>query len=108
MTARVNVDSGARLGDALVLRRAGNSLNFLRLVMALLVVVSHSISLGGFGGEIIIGNQTLGDLAVDGFFAISVFLIGGSAVRHIERHGREVSPDLAHAKKARAMDFHDE
>jgi peptidoglycan/LPS O-acetylase OafA/YrhL len=56
--------------------------------MALLVIVSHSITLGGFGNEAILGNQSLGSLAVDGFFGISGFLICGSAMRHIERQGR--------------------
>ncbi len=88
MPARMHVDRAKRLGDVLVLKRQGNSLNFLRLVMALLVIVSHSIPLGGFGNEVIVGNQTYGGLAVDGFFGISGFLICGSALRHIERHGR--------------------
>jgi peptidoglycan/LPS O-acetylase OafA/YrhL len=56
--------------------------------MALLVIVSHSITLGGFGNERILGNQSLGDLAVDGFFGISGYLICGSALRHVKKHGR--------------------
>ena len=56
-----------------------NSLNFLRLVFALLVIVSHSIPLGGFGNESIVGHATLGDISVDGFFAISGFLVTRSA-----------------------------
>jgi peptidoglycan/LPS O-acetylase OafA/YrhL len=75
-------------GDALVLRQRGNSLNFLRLVLALLVIFSHSIPIGGFGNEVLFGNQTLGDLSVDGFFAISGFLICGSADRHVAHFGR--------------------
>ncbi len=88
MPAKMHLDHGKRLGDVLVLQRHGNSLNFLRLVMAFLVIVSHSIPLGGFGNEVIVGNQSFGGLAVDGFFGISGFLICGSALRHIERHGR--------------------
>lgn len=88
MTTRVLHDRGPRLGDALVLRRSRNSLNFLRLFLALLVIFSHSISLGGFGNETIAGNDTLGGIAVDGFFGISGFLICASAIRHIEEHGR--------------------
>jgi hypothetical protein len=71
--ARIN--EGARLRDALVLRRGANSLNFLRLVLASMVIVSHCSGIGGFGPQQILGNQTLGSLAVDGFFGISGFLI---------------------------------
>jgi len=78
----------SRLQDALVLRRGANSLNFLRLVLASLVIVSHSITLGGFGNQQFLGNQTLGSLAVDGFFGISGYLICASAVRHTGQHGR--------------------
>ena len=56
-----------------------NSLNFLRLLLASLVIFSHGISLGGYGNEIILGKTTLGTVAVYGFFAISGFLIAGSA-----------------------------
>jgi len=79
---------GATLGDALILRRGANSLNFLRLVLASLVIVSHSITLGGFGTEIFLGNESLGGLAVDGFFGISGYLICASAVRHTSESGR--------------------
>jgi len=78
----------ARLGDALVLRRGANSLNFLRLVLASMVIVSHCSGIGGFGPQRILGNQTLGSLAVDGFFGISGFLICASALRHTEQMGR--------------------
>ena len=56
-----------------------NALNFLRLLLASAVIVSHAIALGGFGDERIVGNATLGDVAVDGFFGISGFLIARSA-----------------------------
>ena len=59
-----------------------NSLNFLRLVLALLVVVSPTIVLGGYGSESIFGKTTLGTMAVYGFFGISGFLIAGSAVHN--------------------------
>ncbi len=52
-----------------------NSLNFLRLVLAVSVIVSHSWPLGGYGRNPGVGNQLLGDWAVDGFFAISGYLI---------------------------------
>ena len=59
-----------------------NSLNFLRLVLAALVVFSHSLTLGGFGGEAIRNRTTLGTVAVYGFFGLSGYLIAGSAIRH--------------------------
>jgi peptidoglycan/LPS O-acetylase OafA/YrhL len=63
-----------------------NSLNFIRLVLATLVLVDHSYGLGGFG-DIWTANETsLGTIAVYGFFGISGFLIAGSALRN--RPGR--------------------
>ena len=59
-----------------------NSLNFLGLVLALFVVFSHSITLGSFGSESLFDRTTLGTLAVYGFFAISGYLIAGSASRN--------------------------
>ena len=59
-----------------------NSLNFLRLVLALSVVFSHSITIGHFGSESLLDETTLGTLAVYGFFAISGYLIAGSATRN--------------------------
>jgi peptidoglycan/LPS O-acetylase OafA/YrhL len=59
-----------------------NSFNLIRLVLALLVIFSHSIILGGFGSETIWGHTSLGAIAVDGFFALSGFLIAASACRN--------------------------
>jgi peptidoglycan/LPS O-acetylase OafA/YrhL len=67
----------ATIGTSFSPRR--NSLNFIRLVLAGLVVISHTIILGGYGSEDILGKTTLGTLAVYGFFGISGFLIAGSA-----------------------------
>jgi peptidoglycan/LPS O-acetylase OafA/YrhL len=50
--------------------------------MATAVILSHSITLGGFGGESILGKTTLGTVAVYGFFGISGYLIAGSADRN--------------------------
>lgn len=55
-----------------------NSLNAIRLALALLVIVSHTWPIGGYGREPHIGDQTLGNWAVAGFFAISGYLITGS------------------------------
>ncbi|HUO48634.1 MAG TPA: acyltransferase [Acidimicrobiales bacterium] len=60
---------------------ARNSLNFLRLALALAVLASHSIPLGGFGDENLLVHTTIGTVAVFGFFAISGYLIAASAQR---------------------------
>jgi peptidoglycan/LPS O-acetylase OafA/YrhL len=65
--------------DQLALNFKKNSFNFLRLALALLVVVTHSFELGGFGYDPIYyfsGNiYSIGAIAVDGFFSISGMLI---------------------------------
>lgn len=58
-----------------------NSFNFLRLVFALLVVVSHAFPLCGFGPEPEFMGSTLGSWAVAGFFAVSGYLITASRQR---------------------------
>jgi peptidoglycan/LPS O-acetylase OafA/YrhL len=58
-----------------------NGLNAIRLVLAFLVIISHSWSLGGFGYEPRLGDATIGRFAVGGFFAISGFLVTGSRLR---------------------------
>lgn len=60
-----------------------NSIGFIRLCLASLVIVSHAYPLGGlFGMEIGYrishGQADLGGFAVDGFFIMSGFLIAGS------------------------------
>jgi len=64
------------LAAGLDLRR--NSLNFLRLVFALLVIVSHAWPVGGYGDDPSIAGEKLGTWAVSGFFAISGYLIANS------------------------------
>jgi peptidoglycan/LPS O-acetylase OafA/YrhL len=61
-----------------------NSLNFLRLVLASLVIVAHSFVIGGFRPAIQPkwAPGTLGAVAVYGFFGISGYLIAGSALRN--------------------------
>jgi len=58
-----------------------NSLNLLRLVLALMVVFSHC-GLGGFRDPLLMGHTTIGIVAVYGFFAISGYLIASSAERN--------------------------
>lgn len=65
-----------------------NSLNALRLALALMVLVGHAGGLGGFGDVGGINGAGLGTFAVYGFFGISGFLIAGSAVRN--RPGRYI------------------
>ena len=55
-----------------------NALNCLRLVLASAVIVGHAYPLGGHGDSRIEG---LSGIAVDGFFALSGFLIAGSRMR---------------------------
>lgn len=55
-----------------------NALNLIRLVLATLVIVSHSWPLGGFGGDPNFFGMSLGGLAVGGFFTISGYLIAHS------------------------------
>lgn len=60
-----------------ILTRLGrdNALNLIRLVLAILVIVSHAFPIGGFGPDPAIGGLGLGSFAVGGFFAISGYLI---------------------------------
>ena len=59
-----------------------NSLNILRLVFAVAVIASHAIGLGLYGRDWIGTKTTIGTVAVYAFFAISGFLIAGSAERN--------------------------
>src|SRR4051794_26583590 len=56
-----------------------NAIAFLRLAFALTVVVSHSWPLGGYGADPGRVDNNMGILAVEGFFALSGFLITRSA-----------------------------
>ncbi|MDP9463385.1 MAG: acyltransferase [Actinomycetota bacterium] len=71
------------LDDFLDSRSAGFDL--VRLVMAFLVLVSHTWPLGGFGSEpespLSPKVLTLGGFAVGGFFALSGLLVGRSALK---------------------------
>lgn len=56
-----------------------NSLDFLRLVLAISVIVAHSFALSGLGSDPLSrathGQENLGGLAIAGFFIISGYLI---------------------------------
>ncbi|MDV7991222.1 acyltransferase [Rhodococcus sp. IEGM 1374] len=59
-----------------------NSLNSLRLILATVVIVSHSWPIGGFDGEPHLGTMNYGEIAVAGFFAVSGYLITGSRMNN--------------------------
>jgi peptidoglycan/LPS O-acetylase OafA/YrhL len=62
----------------------GNGIGTLRVLLALMVVVSHSFELGGFGPDPwaqATGTDTLGVIAVCSFFLLSGWLVGRSAER---------------------------
>lgn len=61
-----------------VFRPKANGLNFLRLCLALGVILWHSIPLTGNTIEFDPARQLMGNLSVDGFFAISGYLIVSS------------------------------
>jgi peptidoglycan/LPS O-acetylase OafA/YrhL len=65
-----------------------NSLNFLRIVLALVVLISHAVPNGNLEDNkwILFNGTGIGTVAVYGFFGISGFLIAGSAERN--RAGR--------------------
>lgn len=55
-----------------------NALNFLRLLLAAAVILGHSVPVGGFPES---AWQSASGTAVNGFFAISGYLIAGSRMR---------------------------
>lgn len=59
----------------------GNAIGFLRLTFAVTVIVSHTWPLGGYGPDPGRADNNLGFLAVEGFFALSGYLITRSAAR---------------------------
>src|ERR671927_618625 len=76
--ARVRQDGGRPHSLSRRLDPRANSLNFLRLLLALTVIVSHAWPLGGLGKEPLLDGRSPGGYAVYGFFALSGYLITGS------------------------------
>lgn len=72
----MGTDAGRTIGNTF--DRRHNSLNAIRLILAILVIVSHSWPTGGYGEDPHIGTMTLGNWAVAGFFGISGYLITAS------------------------------
>ena len=59
-----------------------NSLNFLRVVLASTVLLSHAASIGGFGSWAgLVNGSSAAQIALYGFFGISGYLIAQSAIR---------------------------
>jgi peptidoglycan/LPS O-acetylase OafA/YrhL len=58
-----------------------NALNLIRLVLAGLVIVSHTWPIAGYGDDPRLGDMKLGLIAVGGFFTISGYLITRSRLR---------------------------
>jgi len=62
-----------------------NAIGFLRTFLALLVILTHSFHLGGLGVDWVLrfgqDQETIGGIAVKGFFVLSGFLITASYVR---------------------------
>jgi peptidoglycan/LPS O-acetylase OafA/YrhL len=71
-------DKSGESSLAQVFDPTSNALNALRLVLAILVVISHSWPVTGTGEDPLLGGQDWGDWAVGGFFAISGYLITAS------------------------------
>ncbi|MDP5184381.1 acyltransferase [Blastococcus sp. BMG 814] len=69
----MSIDRRAPLLLDLLRRR--NSLNALRLLLAVTVIIAHAWPIGGFGDVPRLGQVPLGTLAVAGFFALSGWLI---------------------------------
>jgi peptidoglycan/LPS O-acetylase OafA/YrhL len=74
-----NIQNFVSIGEGLHGHR--NSLNFVRLFLATVVIASHAIQLGGFGDEAsYLHGTTFGTVAVYSFFGISGYLVAQSAL----------------------------
>ena len=82
MSSRVHLRTKRSVCIADRFEPRNNALNLLRLFFSLLVIFSHSLILGGYRDEGLWGQTSLGEIAVNGFFALSGFLITASACRN--------------------------
>jgi len=65
------------------LRVGENSFNFLRIALALIVLICHAGTVGGYGFDGVINQKSAVDtIAVYGFFSLSGYLIASSADRN--------------------------
>jgi peptidoglycan/LPS O-acetylase OafA/YrhL len=88
LTLKPKAVPAPRLGRALDPR--GNSLNLIRLVLALAVLFAHSWHIVGAGNGPTFKGENLGGWAVAGFFGISGYLITAS------RFSNRIGPYLVH------------
>lgn len=88
MASDVSISSPAAASASLTRADAAheNSFDLLRLLLATMVVYTHSYAIGGFGQEGFLrfnhGQSLAGVFAVLGFFGLSGFLVGESFQRH--------------------------
>lgn len=78
ITAELRSPAGRSGGRTVELDVRNNSLNLIRLLLALLVLVAHGYYLSGAGTGPSIQGENLGGWAVFGFFTISGYLITAS------------------------------
>jgi peptidoglycan/LPS O-acetylase OafA/YrhL len=76
-----------------------NALNFVRLVLASGVIVSHAWPLTGAGSSPLPGGLSIGGWCVSGFFAASGYLVAGSRMRlsfdaYLVRRAMRIVPGL--------------
>lgn len=79
-TVVIRTGRSPSIGAALDPKR--NSLNFIRLCLAVVVLSVHAFVLGGFGQEPLLNHTSMADVAVYAFLGLSGYLVTGSALRN--------------------------